>query len=112
MKNEHIKSLKEVIPAEIRLEVYKEALNCIKNNINISGMGSYGLCMVFPCLLWGLDDYVNRTPTGDTWSFFDTKRAFPELTNEVIDKIELQQELIDRNKLRIRYLKQFIKKLS
>lgn len=109
MKNIHIKSLKEVVPTELRLEVYKKAILCIENNIKIAGMCSHGLCLLLPCLLWDLKHPSSLTPDNKEWNYQDTSIAFPELTEEVISKIERSK---DRQATRANYLKAFIKKLS
>lgn len=120
MKNTHITSLKEELPIEIRLEVYKEALD---NITNLSTSYTYdlgdnrSLCLLIPCILWGLDTYLNNAPNKEDWSFNDTSIAFPECSKKVRDSINSlytnpDSNIPERNKLRIEYLNKWIKDLS
>lgn len=83
-----------VVPPEIRLEVYKDALMVIQSKNRIinsmfytkNKMGrvlhegrSMGLCLLLPCVLWNLDTYMDKDPNGREWMFSRTWTAFPEI---------------------------------
>lgn len=112
MKNTQISNVGILVPKEIRLEVYKEALEIFKNNTKKSDLNTKsGLCLLLPCILWDLENFLDKAPDGKHWSYSDTGKRFPELTDNVIEDIEKcgEEEAI---KKRTEYLEQFIKKLS
>lgn len=111
MKNTHIQSLKHVVPPTIRLEIYQELIGIYRKQScpNLY----YGFCMAFPILLWGLKSYLDKGPNGIKWSYEDTGIAFPELTADVIKDITvIQRSDSTVDKLRIEYLKTWIKELK
>ena len=109
MKNTHIKTLTKPIDKNTRLSVYKETLERFLNQQEVDG-----LCLLLPMVLWGLehylDDYLDEE-TGRNWCYKDTPTAFPELTQEVLDKITSAYPE-ERDAIRIKYLKEWIEKLS
>lgn len=111
MQNEDIKSLKKPVPVELRLKIYKEALNIIKENQSCFSMSSHGLCLLLPCILWDLEDYVSETPSGHDWNFLDTTKAFPEVRVWLrIIGLELGEE--NKNIVRRKALENIILKLE
>ena len=108
MKNTHIKTLTKPIDKNTRLSVYKESLERI-NQKQVTG-----LCVLLPMVLWGLehylDDYLDEE-TGTDWCWTDTPTAFPELTQEVRDKIRSARNE-ERIAIRAKYLEEWIEKLS
>jgi hypothetical protein len=115
MKNTNILALNSVVPKELRLEVYKEALHIIQNDKNVFGLnaslGQLGMCFLFPCILWGLKDINDLTPDEQYWYYWDTKIAFPELTQTIIDTFPCRHSDFKKEQ-RINYLKSFIKQLE
>ena len=103
MKNTHIKNLRQEIPADIRLQVYKELLESERYEY-------VGLCILLPMTLWGLRDTIDDGPDGEDWDFEDTSIAFPELTKEIISLITAKDR--KRGEKREKYLQQWIKKLE
>jgi hypothetical protein len=98
-------TLKKELPPHIRLEVYKEALEIVKKGQWVFGLTSFGLCLILPCVLWGLKHFMEDTPGGGEWGLRDTPKAFPELTEEWLFKIR-------GNKVRIAFLEESIKQLE
>lgn len=86
-------TLHDKIPASIRLKVYKEAKDTIIrfiDNIDNHKYREYNLispslCLLLPCILWGLSKYLDDDPNGEPWSFYDTKTAFPEIADGIKD---------------------------
>jgi len=112
MKNTHIPNLLKEVPKDIRLEVYKEALDIIINNKIIKSNSGYNLCILLPCLLWDLEDYWDISPNGETWHYQETIKAFPELTQKFINNINKITNINDRHNMRINLLQTSIKLLS
>jgi len=116
MKNEHILNLTQEVPATIRLEVYKEALGIIKSGDIFEPINekckSYGLCLLLPCLLWGLRDMSDRAPDGWCWEHGKTSRAFPELTKKAIVSIGITETGDLGDGRRIELLELWITKLE
>ena len=109
MKNTHIKTLTKPIDKNTRLSVYKETLERFLNQQEVDG-----LCLLLPMVLWGLEDYLKYyldEETGMNWCFKDTPTAFPELTQEVRDKISSARDE-ERIAIRAKYLEEWIEKLS
>lgn len=113
MKNSQIISLKEVVPKEIRLQVYKEALEYYGSLIEAPKKWGTGLCLVLPCALWGLSDYLDNHSMDLIWDFEDTPIAFPELNNDVLLDLS-SSKLEDKSRMQIRcsYLKIWISDLE
>lgn len=108
MKNTHIKTLTKPIDKSTRLSVYKESLEIFDQNQVI------GLCLLLPMVLWGSEDYLeyylDEEPR-QNWCWKDTPTAFPELTQEVLDKISSTRDE-ERIAIRAKYLEEWIEKLS
>lgn len=115
MRNEHL-TLKSVIPEEIRLECYKEALDIIEQKKDVCGLDfDTSLCLLLPCILWNLDDYRDSSPLGENWSFIHTQTAFKELVehglfNDLFMGFVVHND--DVEETRITILKDSIKKLE
>jgi len=101
MKNAHIKP-KEVVPTELRLEIYKEALEKTNWKTNETG-----LCHLLPMLLWGFE-YCLEAHNRLDHKFWDTKLMFPELSSELHKIYRARNE----NLVRSNVLKRMIKKLE
>lgn len=113
MRNTDIKDLKQVVPANIRLQVYKEALEYYENKGYaeedfIEGNYGDGLCLVLPCILWGLKHYLDFT---FEWDYHYTPIAFPELDREALGVLAYRGH-IDIFPIRIKYLETWIEKLE
>lgn len=103
--------LTEEVPKEIRLEVYKKAKELIENweeEINF-GLQTPQLCLLLPCILYNLENYLDDSGNGETWSTCDTVLAFTEFTEEDIEAIA---NSIDKNVKRLELVTQWIEKLS
>lgn len=104
MKNEDIKP-GDLVPAEIRLQVYEEAMNAIESNKQVGGLREHWLCLLLPCILWDLKDYKLDAPCGKEWLIMNTTDMFPELTYEVIMKLEPIRNKTQANAKRIEFLR-------
>jgi hypothetical protein len=100
-------TLEKELPPHIRLEVYKEALEIVKKEQWVFGLTSFGLCLILPCVLWGLKHFMDDTPGGGEWELRDTPKAFPELTEEWLNKIKREGKIG-----RVFFLEESIKKLE
>lgn len=115
MKNIEIKTLNEVVPKEIRLEVYKEALELYKEDSpkiyqDTLRTRSRGLCILLPMVLWGLDDFDPFDQERE-WYWKDTFVAFSELNKTIIGILE-EMEPKDKPAKRQEYLNRWIKELE
>lgn len=78
------------IPLEIRLEVYKKAILSIRRkNYSRYDLNTPQLCLLLPCILWNLDNFMKPGPNGYQW--INCKSAFPEFG---------KSELIEISKVR------------
>jgi len=116
MKNTHIKNLNEVIPADIRLQTYIEALEYFEQrkwDVEDGTEGDYadGLCLVLPCIMWDLYNYLSYGPDGKYWGWYNTQHAFPELGRD-INRIFDQFNKVDKDRTRMEILRKWIKELS
>ena len=120
MKNRNIK-VGEVVPVEIRIEVYKKAIKIIEIGKICFGLTSPSLCLMLPCILWDLKHFLNDAHNGEMYCCDSAKAMFPELTDDVITHIEGNHRLTNKsywsksqpkNKVRLYYLKKFINKLT
>lgn len=109
MENEHILP-NTLVPEDIRLKVYKEAIDIIKQGELKYCLGGFDLCLLLPCILWDLDSFLNDTPLGETWWDVDTINQFPEITKLVSTTGSLDR--IDADQLRIQCLEEAIKQLT
>ena len=94
MKNAHIKPQEEV-PTQLRLEIYKQALETTNWKTNVDG-----LCHLLPMLLWGFTYPLEAHDRLDH-CFWHTKLMFPELKPELpkISRAE-NENLVRRNALK------------
>lgn len=107
--------LDKELPREVRFPVYKKALEIYKsiikdNSVEFAGMGvsgGIGLCMILPCILWNLNDYLDNAPDGNHWSFLRTSTAFPEI-KEYIPILEAEMDSLRRVYLRIEILEKIL----
>ena len=113
MKNTHILDLRQEVPIELRLETYKEALNYLIANKNTSDpvYGS-GLCLVLPCILWGLTDCDDYAPNGMDWLWQHTPIAFPEIKEWVERAKYIREETSVVRQIRIEALQTIITELE
>jgi len=103
MKNENILP-GQIVPEDIRLELYKEALE------KIDLCSRLGLCLYLPMLLWGLNNALQSAPNGEGWYWEDTEEMFPEMDG--ISRDMRVPYCIDPRNIRIQYLESAIAKLS
>ncbi len=111
MKNEHIKP-GDVVPAEIRIQVYEEALRIIEKGERRYWLRENTLCLLLPCILWSLECFLDISPCGNKWFHTHTSTMFPELTDEVIEQITYEHEPTAKNELRIEFLRSAILSLT
>jgi len=124
MKNTDIQNLdKGIIPIKIRLEVYKEALEHITNNIWHQSEAGFSLCLLLPSLLWDLNSYLSLAPDGQEWVWAETPLAFPELTDTILSDIKQaapndgfymteKERNKEKNIIRVKFLEDSIKLLT
>lgn len=109
MKNTHIKNLLSEVPKELRLEVYRETLYKFEND----SLPFHGLCLVLPCVLWGIGNYYDLAPDGSVWDCDDTSTAFPELSMEIIEYINRIYDYSESmNAVRMNFLREWIRELE
>lgn len=110
MRNEQYE-LTEILPKNIRMEVYKEALKFIKCKEEKYGLyGKHsGLCLILPCILWDLDTYLSDDPNDNQWEYFDTSTAFPEISEILNTLSNSELSIDDKVKLRIEFLENLLK---
>ena len=98
MKNKHIKP-HELVPPHIRLRVYRKASKLLSQDYPISGMTEdRGLCMVLPCVLWDLENYLHKAPNGSDWEYYKMYLMFPEL-KDFMEELKLGLDEIGYNRL-------------
>ncbi len=112
MKNLQITTLLEPVPSHIRLDVYRESLYLIENNIKHKALFSHALCLLLPCVLWDLDSTNDLCDQESGFTFIDTPKAFTEFTRDILKDLNSTNIVTDTNKKRIFYLKKFIKELE
>lgn len=112
MKNTHIKNLKEVIPSNIRLQTYKDALDYYGQIYTESRDYTEGLCLVLPCIMWGLPHYLSNAPDGDYWGPNKSQEVFPELGRDIHRIRSPYLTDVTRMNLRMELLRNWIKELS
>ena len=98
-------NLGEPLSKRIRLRIYKEALQYIKDGRDETKEPA-GLCLILPYLLFKLPTYLAHQPNGEMWRFIDTENSFPELKPfleaystkriERVDRIEFLEETIEQ----------------
>lgn len=115
MKNQHITTLKKPIPIDIRIEVYKDAIDIIKNNIKhdtLTTNSISALCLLLPCILWDLDHWLQDTPAGIDWNHNDVPKAFPEIKQWTEEAYKFGGNSNNKNLKRIEVLQNAINKLT
>lgn len=109
------KQLTEIVPPEIRLEVYKKALNLIENwkhgeeEEKQRFLPFPELCILLPTLLYEQKHWRNKDIT---WFHSESKISFPELNNGFLSEIYVFHEQLKITPIRIKYLKIWIKELE
>ena len=98
-------NLGEPLSKRIRLRIYKEALQYIKDGRDETKEPA-GLCLILPYLLFKLPTYLDHQPNGEMWRFIDTENSFIELKPfleahytkriERADRIEFLEETIEQ----------------
>lgn len=71
-------SLKEVVPVEIRKQVYRKAIYLVENDGIFGLEDGNSLCLFLPCILLDLSHYLDLD---DDWEL--SIIAFPELKDKV-----------------------------
>ncbi len=100
-------NLGEPLSKRIRLRIYKEALQYIKDGRDKTEEPA-GLCLILPYLLFKLPNYLSYQPNGKGWHFRDTDKSFPELKPFLEEYSTKRIERVDR----IKFLEETIKQLS
>lgn len=120
--NKHMK-LTEKLPIEVRLDIYKKAIPLYERAVNDSNNNfvgydylfgcSGGLCLVLPCILWGLSHFSNDDPYYMSWSWHDTPTAFPEIRS-FIESLDYGHYNFTRekNQRRLEILQEIVKTLE
>lgn len=101
----------ESLPLDVKIEVFKKSLDVIYSKTwSKYKLAGPWLCLLFPCVLWDLESYIqNRV---HTWTTSDTKTAFEELDDVVIASIENAETSNAAINLRIEYIKTWIVNLE
>jgi len=93
---------------EARLATYKKAIECIDGmNYKNYDLTAPFLCLLLPCILWRLSNFITKAPNGEGWQLIYVVDMFPEL-----------QELLDEGsdsittQMRLEYLNKWVKELS
>ncbi len=103
-------NLGDEIPKEVKLEVYVKALEIIKEDKLVYGLEkNLFLCLILPCILWDLKSYFQYQPNGKVWVYYQTKKSFPEINYEAIEKLKMSSAI---KKRRIKELENAIAKLQ
>lgn len=99
---------------ETRLSVYERALELLSEQYRTGKPLPYagkndrlGLCILFPCILWDLNHYLDLGPDEENWNYHDTPMAFPELA-KYLPLIEKMEPGTEKNNCRLEYLKKMI----
>ena len=110
-------NLRVEVPKELRLEIYKKAVEYY-NNYNpqkdwgVAKTKGRGLCVVLPCILWDLVSYWEIPPhLTESWKHYDTQIAFPEIKPWI--QYAVLKKFDDINiSMRIEFLQEIINKLE
>lgn len=100
-------NLGEPLSKRIRLRIYKEALQYLKDGRDKIKEPAC-LCLILPYLLFKLTNYLSYQPNGKNWHFIDTANSFPELKPFLEAHSDKRIERVDR----IKFLEEAIKQLS
>lgn len=108
MKNENI-APGQLVPEEIRLECYIEALRQLEAGEERYGLGAFAACLRLPCILWDLGSFENYAPNVQFWHHEHTELMFPEMKglSEAVGGLEDS----DRYPIRKSFLENAIQKL-
>jgi len=115
MKNTDIRP-GEVVPVDIRKEVYTEAIKTIERGKPIAHLSGFPLCLMLPCLLWDLSNFLENVH-GEVggWDSTDAPKMFPELNSKrlySIGNIFTDTMKEDRDKQRIKVLTEMLADLQ
>ena len=103
-------NLGDELPKEVKLQVYKRALEIIKKDKLVFGLEtSLFLCLLLPCILFDLTMYLQSQPNGKVWVYYLTKKSFPEINYKAIEKLKMSSAI---KKRRILELENAIAKLQ
>ncbi len=106
MKNEHVQNLKVPVPRGLRLQIYEELLQTMREGEPLPSVGvDYQLCLSLPIVLWRLPCISAKAPDGASWGLDQTLTAFPEFKREHIAEIECAT---NRNEIRVEFLTEWI----
>ena len=100
-------NLGEPLSKRIRLRIYKEALQYIKDGRDETKEPA-GLCLILPYLLFKLPTYLSHQPNGNMWTSKNTEVSFPELKSFLEAYSDKRIERVDR----IKFLEETIEQLS
>lgn len=106
------KNLCVEVPINVRLEVYKKALELIENwRPPMFGLQNSHLCILLPVILWKLPHFeLDNEYSEYDWNYEETKYAFPELKDYLPSICSCP--IYERDELRIAFLKISIQKLK
>jgi len=108
----------QLVPIEIRLEVYEKAIELIEKDENFARLNDtddnngYPTCLLLPCILWDLNHYLDTAPNGQSYSFHTITQMFPEWNKDIVNSIILAETKKELNILRIKYLKQSVNNIK
>lgn len=106
-------SLKNEVPKEIRLEVYKKAKELIENwykpNTENFGLINPQLCLILPCILYNQDHYLGGENDWNNWHTHWAVLGFTEFTDEDIKDIYHSE---NQDKKRLELVTKWIEQLS
>lgn len=100
-------NLGEPLSKRIRLRIYKEALQYLKDGRDETKEPA-GLCLILPYLLFRLPTYLAHQPNGNMWRFKDAQYSFPELKPFLEAYSDKRIERVNR----IEFLEKTIEQLS
>lgn len=110
MEFTYTESLKNEVPKEIRLEVYKRAKNLIENwEKGTFGLINPQLCLILPCILYNQENYLDSENDWNNWCPHGTVLGFTEFTDYDIEEILISSDI---NAKRLELLTQWIEQLE
>ena len=111
----YLHKLDHEFPKEVRLEVYKKAIEIIEKNLHATKeIKSYQLCLLIPVICWEIKHYLSRPLISGVlcdWDYNDTNIAFPEINDEFIGEI-VKMPTWQRMDFRIEYLNKWVAQLE
>lgn len=114
----YLHKLDHEFPKEVRLEVYKKAIEIIEKceTHDYYDLGkNCNLCLLLPCITWNLKDHLDDpTINGEHYSFDYTVtiKSFTELNKEIINEIERCFFYNKKNEIRLEYLNKWVAQLE